>query len=158
MGKVSLQVLTPGEGSHLRGVTGAALGVSQKVKELAQSHRLQNNASILLSVATNCGCTLRQDQGVAGHTPGQIRAPSCSTLTSGDDFSATPEGADITRATAKIWAVVQDPPPPHDPVQDQVSHQRALFFLDQIRTLSHTRRRRHRQSHFQQIRLYRTVT
>ena len=32
MGKVPLQVLTPGEGRHLGGVAAAALGVSQKVK------------------------------------------------------------------------------------------------------------------------------
>lgn len=32
VGKVSLQVLTPGEGSNLRGVAGAAFGVPQKVK------------------------------------------------------------------------------------------------------------------------------
>lgn len=32
VGKVSLKVLTPGKGSNLRGVAGAALGVSQEVK------------------------------------------------------------------------------------------------------------------------------
>lgn len=32
VGKVSLQVLTPGESGYLRGVEGAALGVPQQVK------------------------------------------------------------------------------------------------------------------------------